>query len=417
MDNLEAKIMKNIILLSCLLSPLAFASQNFSEPVTSSTSMSRHFTNPAGGFGGSHYSTGVLRLEPIAVGYEMGDVASLMDELDDLQSALEGSFSSTAEADEAEEKFDKFLEAAGKEGYAKVIASGSAIFLPTLFENGGLNLEFTAGGVVKLSVLDDDDGVTISGSTGLTTDSAVYEQRAYVSSFGLGYRKAVWSNDYGDLIVGAKLNATQMQLTRKVSTIFNLYDEEDEGVATSINLGADAGFLWVSDNMIFGLSATNINEPEYDLAELGSNCSNRASGAAEDNCDASVLFSDYGDISLSGHYTAEMKTTAEFSLAIASRALSIFASYDLNSTEDVTGDDYQWAQASITYFSDAFYLPGLRVGLKKNLAGTELAYVNAGVTLLNYINVDAGTTLESSEISGITVPRSAYINLGLAAAF
>jgi hypothetical protein len=409
-------MMKKMIMLSCLFSPFSFATQTLFDPIISSTSKTINLSNPASGYlmtDNTYFNFGLFVVEPLAAGYELGDVDSLLDELDDLESILTDGVSSAAEAAAAEEKFDAFLEKAGEDGYIKASGAGSVILFPLLYQNekyGALSLDFTYGSLYKYSVLDDPDGVTVSGTT-LTTDSSVYQQTLKASTFGLGYRHSLMSSHYGDLIVGAKLNLSQVNLYRNVSTIENLGEFEDEGEATSVNVGADVGILWVTDNMRLGVTVSNLNEPKYDLGELG-NCTG-LSGVSLTNCEASVTFADYGDIELSGYYVAEKQVTAQFALALASNALSIQSSYDFNSIEDATGDEYQWAEVSVNYLSDSYLLPGMRLGLKKNMAGSELSYVNAGMTLFKYLNFDFGTTLDFVDIYGFTVPRSAYINLGL----
>jgi len=412
--------MKKALLLAWLLSPVAFASQTLFAPITSSTSSSNGLSNPASGYlmvDRGDLRFGLALLEPVALGYEIGDVDALLDQVDDLQDILDNGVSTPAEATAAKAEFDAFLSKAGEEGYVKTSVAGSVILFPALYSDqryGSVTLDFSYGGIGKLNILDDPNGVTISG-TSLSTESSVYEQRAIASTFGLGYRDSLLTNYYGDLIVGVKLNATQMKLTRKLSTIEYQGENEDEGEETSFNIGADIGVLWVSENMSLGLTMSNINEPKYDLGELG-DCTG-VSGTALVNCSASQYFATDGDIDLTGHYVAERQTTAEFSLFLASRALSIQSAYDFNPIKDATGDEYQWAEIALNYLSDSFFIPGLRVGLKKNMAGTELSYANAGITLFKYLNIDAGTTIDTVEVSDYRIPRSAYVNFGLAGAF
>lgn len=414
--------MKKIVMLSCLLSPFSFASQTLFNPIVSSTSTSSSVSNPASDYLTAQQNvSGLVLIEPLALGYELGQVDSLIDELDELEDILENGVSSSAEATAAEAKFNSFLENAGEEGYVKAIASGSVIVFPSLYQNaraGVFTLNFNYGGMAKLSVLDDPNGVTVttSGSTS-STESSVYEQVIKVSTFGLGYRETLWTNGVSSFSVGTKFNLTQLYSSRKLSTIEYQGDDEDEGEYTSTNIGIDVGVLWKINALSLGLTATNLNEPTYNLGELGYDCSNGRSSTGETNCEASVSFDSIGDIDLNGEYVAERQVTADFVLSSAENALNIQGSYDLNSVTDATGDEYQWAEIAFSYLSDSFFIPGLRVGYKQNLVGNELSYVNAGYTFFKYINIDSGMSLDTVSYEGATYPRSLYINLGLAAVF
>jgi len=412
--------MKKIVMLSCLLSPFSFASQTLFNPIVSSTSTSSSVSNPA-----SDYLTveqnisGLVLIEPLALGYELGQVDSLIDEIDELEDLLENGASTSAEADAAEEKFDRFLANAGEEGYVKGIASGSMIIFPALYQNqraGVFTLNFMYGSAAKLGVLDDPDGVDVSGSS-LDTKSSVYQQVLKVSTFGLGYRETLWSDASSSFSVGTKFNLTQLYSSRKLSTIEFQGDDEDEGEYTSTNIGIDIGVLWEINALSIGVTASNINEPSYNLGELGDDCSNGRTATGEDNCDASVFFDSIGDIDLKGEYVAERQVTADFVLSSPENALNIQGSYDINSVTDATGDEYQWAEIAFSYLSDSFFIPGLRVGYKKNLVGSELSYINAGYTFFKFINIDSGMSLDTVSYEGATYPRSLYINLGLAAVF
>lgn len=420
--------MKKVIIVSSLMCSASFAAQPVYHSIGASSTLGSvtniralytSLSNPASGYlmvnsaDGDKFRMGLLG--SVGVGFEMGEVDSLAEELEELEELLEDGANSVAEANEAEEKFDAFLEQAGEDGYIKASVVGSVPFFPLIYKSrryGAFTLDLTFGGLGKLSVLDDPDGVTISG-TDLETDSAVYTQTMLSTTLGLGYSNRVWRTGMGDLIVGAKLNATEMELTRTVANIEYTDSSEDEGKASTSNVSADVGLLLAGSNLVIGLMASNINEPEYDLGELG-DCTGLSSVALT-NCTASQTFA--SEVGLTGVYTAEMQTTVEAALSLAGKSLSLQASYDLNSVEDATGDEYQWSVVSLSYYGDSHFLPGLRVGLRQNMAGTELSYANAGLTLLKRLNLDVGVALETVEIDGTELPRAAYANLGFTSAF
>ena len=411
--------MKKIVILSCLLSPLSFASQTLFNPIVSSTSTSSSVSNPA-----SHYLTsnqdisGLVLIEPLAIGYELGDVNSFIDQIDELEDILDNGVSSVSEANAAEAKFDVFLKNAGEDGFVKVSGSGSLVIFPSLYTNhreGVFTFDFSYGGMTKLGLLDDPDGITITSGTGLGTDSGVYEQYVTVKSFALGYRETLWSNSYSELLIGTKINLREMMMLRRFSTIEYQGEDEIEGEATSTNIGVDVGVLWAINSFSLGVSVHNINEPKYDLGDL--TCDTSASGALGENCTAFNNIASVDDIDSTGRYVAERQAKIDFFLSSPGNALNIQGSYDVNGITDATGDEYQWAEIALSYLSDSFFVPGLRVGYKKNLTGSELSYINTGYTFFKYLNFDAGMSLDTVSYDGSNYPRSLYANLGLALAF
>jgi hypothetical protein len=77
------------------------------------------------------------------------------------------------------------------------------------------------------------------------------------------------------------------------------------------------------------------------------------------------------------------------------------------------GDDYQWASVGAGFASDSWWLPGARVGVRKNLAGTELTYITAGITVFNIVNLDLAATTQTVQVNGRTLPRGAIANIGI----
>ena len=99
-----------------------------------------------------------------------------------------------------------------------------------------------------------------------------------------------------------------------------------------------------------------------------------------------------------------------------SKNIALSASFDANAIQDPVGDKYQWANASIAYITDSWIIPGARIGYRKNMAGSELSYIEGGITWL-YVNIDGGMALENVEVDGDSYPRGAYVNIGVEWAF
>jgi hypothetical protein len=100
------------------------------------------------------------------------------------------------------------------------------------------------------------------------------------------------------------------------------------------------------------------------------------------------------------------------------KQVTLGMSYDTNAVKDAVGDEYQWAVASVSYYGDSHFVPGLRAGYRQNLAGTELSYATFGLTVLKRLNIDLGVALETVEDEdGDEMPRSAYFSIGYDTAF
>ena len=90
---------------------------------------------------------------------------------------------------------------------------------------------------------------------------------------------------------------------------------------------------------------------------------------------------------------------------------------DLNPAVDPMGDDYQWASVSAGYATKNWWLPGIRTGLQSNLAGTQLTYLSAGLTLFKYLDIDVASALDTVKIDGEDLPRGLNISVALSASF
>ena len=85
---------------------------------------------------------------------------------------------------------------------------------------------------------------------------------------------------------------------------------------------------------------------------------------------------------------------------------------DTNAVPDPVGDDFQWLSVSGGYATDSWWIPGIRVGYRKNLAGTELSYLGAGVTVFKFVNIDVASALDTVSISGKTLPQGLMASIG-----
>jgi len=93
------------------------------------------------------------------------------------------------------------------------------------------------------------------------------------------------------------------------------------------------------------------------------------------------------------------------------------AAYDIDAVRNPMQDHDQWATISAGYAAGNWWIPGVRVGYRKSLEGSELGYLGVGVTLFKVLNLDVAPTTESTEISGTDLPRGLIVNLGVEISF
>jgi len=359
---------------------------------------------------------------PGGVGIEMGDLDSLSDEMDGLESALDDTDLTYAEAVVAQTKYNDFLENAGEKGYVKISTAGYVPAFPIFYRHpkyGTFAFDLILEGEAKMRVLDDDLDIDVNGSdVSLETDSSVYTQSALAAVLGIGYSNQVLRNQQGRLILGSKFNLTRMKLSRSISTIENLDDDDglEESETFSNNYSIDLGAIWVTPNLMLGARVINFNEPTYYYDALGTGCG-LETGVALVNCNVVTNFVSLGDISYDHEYVAERQFSLEASTSLAKRQWSIQSSLDLNAVADAVEDEYQWFAVSASHFGDSNWLPGFRLGYRKNFAGSELDYMNLGFTLFQRANLDIAWALDSVEIDGKNMPRALFVNLGLETAF
>lgn len=89
------------------------------------------------------------------------------------------------------------------------------------------------------------------------------------------------------------------------------------------------------------------------------------------------------------------------------------AELDANPVEDPMRDRYQWLTLTAGYAADSWWLPSARIGMSRNLAGTKLGYLNAGVTVMKFLNIDVATTLDTVMLDGNKMMRGLNVRLGV----
>lgn len=433
--------LSSIALSLCLFNTSSFANDPFGHSGTAVTvgnitynhDISSITYNPAASAasfrGGSGFVFNIL--PPIGGGYEVGQIDSLIDELDELVDILENDDLSAQDALDAKNRFDPFLENAGRNGLIKLSGHAGIPIFPALYVSSDIGtFSFNArfSGSLRSTVLDDSiEIVGFNNSFKINTSAAVYVKSAGLSQFSIGYSDEFWQEGEGKLYAGATANINRLSLSKNLISLAGLEDGEDIGDAiqddyenneqSTTQLGLDIGALWVHSDYQVGLSISDLNEPEYEYKSLALDCS-QLTGISLDNCIVSQDAISQGRISANEVYTANAQANLSASAWLGdTKQWQLHTSIDLNDKNDPIGDVYQWANIAATADFDSWFIPGIRLGYSTNLVGTKLSYYNVGITLFKRAQLDLRWSDESVDIDGTSAPRSAFISFSIQSQF
>ncbi|KZN13424.1 conjugal transfer protein TraF [Marinomonas sp. TW1] len=306
--------------------------------------------------------------------------------------------------------------------YLKFATTVQGPFLPIIYKTrrrGVFMIDASASLVGRAQILSDsfslnglDDLRNISDENDLQnvdlaaieleTDTSLYLKRVSNYKFSIGYSEMYSRTTGSALLLGGRLNFHKLAMDQKL-TVLNedgdsdvsygdfFISREDRSDGISLDLGAIIAARYLQ----LGATLSNVNEPEFDYKVIG-RCTG-LSGADLSACNAAIGFADSGKISLKEKY--KMKAQLNLSMALKSKDqnFSIAGSFDANSIKDPLGDQYQWAAVSISHYSDDFFSIGMRAGVRKNMAGNEMSYYTAGLTLSRRLDIDVAYSPENDD--------------------
>jgi hypothetical protein len=239
----------------------------------------------------------------------------------------------------------------------------------------------------------------------LSNDSLMLTKAATTAEFGVGYSRRVWPTARGSLFLGGEGKFYQMRLSRIDIRLGDITDSDEvfdairrDDYRTDFGFGLDIGALWVSNIYQLGATLTNANEPEFLFP------------AADES-----VYSDPTIIDLlrrDQSYTMERQIRLESSVFTPNRRWTLNMGLDANAVPDPMGDDFQWLSVSGGYSTESWWIPGVRVGYRKNLAGSELSYLGVGVTAFKVLNIDVASALDTVHISGMNLPQGLMASIG-----
>jgi len=240
----------------------------------------------------------------------------------------------------------------------------------------------------------------------IDNDSFLLVKATKVSQFSLSYSKKSFQSELGALYWGIKPSLYRVGLTNVSARLGEVTDSEAlfEDIKNSEfiyrhGFDIDMGLIWAAKHYQLGVSVANLIEHKYKYPEL-----DRSEFRSLDI----IKQLDHHE-----EFTMQRQVKLEAGIFTEFRDWSLYAELDANPVEDPMRDRTQWFTLTAGYAADSWWLPSARFGMSRNLAGTKLGYINAGVTIMKFINIDVATTLDTVTLDGTEMRRGANIRLGV----
>lgn len=317
-----------------------------------------------------------------------------------------------------------------KDGNASIFFGGHIPLTPLIVTKkgwgGSFVLDANASAIANITFLADPfaDLTTAQGNAIITgggtytpaaNESTLLVKAAVVGELGLGYSRPVLSRDTGDLTAGVRAKYYQVKLARDAQQLINSNGAQStlkasQTYTSNSGVGLDVGTLWTAKRYRLGAWINNLNGPSFkfnDLTAADLTAKGYTAGTAV-----------YNQLAASETYKMKPQLEMEGAFYSESQNWVLNAGLDGNKVQDPVGRDFQWATLSAAYATNSWWIPGVRVGYRTNLAGSKLSYATGGLTMFKALSLDIAYGLKSiTDNSGKSIPRSAMINLGLQMTF
>ena len=397
-------------------------------------SLSAYTNNPAVGatsLSTTSWNFGMgVPISSVGIGVEVGPVDSMAQEIDALSAKLqefETKDPTIADVNEIKARFDGFLLEAGKSGYFGVNVGLQVPFFPIVWSSadtlgGSIVIDSSIGVQAKLSILDSpiEYNPLAEGTSQLQTNSAAYIKLGAVTETSLGYSRPLFEYGEGQLYAGFRAKYYMVGLTKTLVGISQM-DGAEQAINDKVKevqddfqpetaVGLDFGLMWVDSNYRLGATFKNVNSPSFDYDPVGVNCETKT-GAAQDSCNIAKSYAN--EIDTQETYVMDAQVSVEAALYNDSRNLVLNFAADTSPVHDPVANQLQWMTVSAAYATNNWIIPGVRVGYRKNLAGSQLSAATVGFTLFKTLHLDAAYGLETIDVDGQPQPRMVQLNLGL----
>jgi hypothetical protein len=359
---------------------------------------------------------------------ELGKVDNFLDDVDELADALDNENLTLSDAARIKAKFDALLPKFGEDARLTMAGGLHIPLFPMAVRSetlgGVLGFDLYTTGFLDASFLDAPLDIRVTtDDVELLTASSLYVKGASLVTASLSYSAEVWKPKLlgSSVHMGVQVNGYNAQMNKQVIALTNLADDEDAGDAikdefdentvSTTSVGVDLGLMWAFPNGHAGVTVTNINEPEFEYGDVGTNCDSLTDLTRKANCEvARDSFSN--EITLQEKAVLTAQTTVEGAIYTEDKQWLLGGSFDVNSAYDLVGRESQLISGSATYFPDSYFIPTIRLGASKNLVGSELTMVGVGTTLFGMANIDLAVSLDTIEYDGNQAPRSFSFNIG-----
>jgi hypothetical protein len=429
-----------IAVLSALLCANAYADPVYLPPgsnlvygaSSNNQSIMSSVTNPAAAAADlsneeSQYRFGLIN---IGGGYEFGNFNDLFNTVDNTKTLLNTPIVLTgntaidlASVNNVINSVNTTTAALQKDGNASIFFGGHVPFTPLVVTRkgwgGSFVLDANASAIANMTFIADPiaplTSAPVGGSYTLpANDSTLLVKAAVVGELGLGYSRPVLSSDTGDLTAGVRAKYYQVKLARDAQQLISSNGAQStlkasQTYTSNTGVWLDVGTLWTAKRYRVGAWINNINGPSFKF-----NTITTAELTAAGYSNTAIMNQ------LAADQTYKMKPQLEMEGAFYSESQNwvLNAALDGNKVQDPVGRDFQWATLSAAYATNSWWIPGVRVGYRTNLAGSKLNYVTGGLTMFKALSLDIAYGLKSiTDNSGKSIPRSAMINLGLQMTF
>jgi hypothetical protein len=363
---------------------------------------------------------------------ELGDVENFSDDIEELIDILDDPALIQDPVNEVLTRFNNALVTLGSSGYLKSTL-GVGAPLPALVHRSALldssfGISASVTGQASAQVLDDEltfdeQNGTFATATSLYLKSGIQKSLTVSYSQPLKTTPALQFAKKGKLYGGVSARLISLALSKQVSPLTELdindvsdalRNEYDANLNESTNVALSAGLVWETGRYRLGFTLENINSPEFDYGPIGVDCADKPENStSRSSCEAAAQFIQAdGRIVAREVHRMHARTRID-GLAYINQNWMVTGALDLAAYNDFVGFDNQWMHLATAYEFDNKYIPSLRVGLQKNLAGEKLSSLTFGTSLFRFLSVDVEYGLDSTTIDGNSAPRRFGIALGV----
>lgn len=363
---------------------------------------------------------------------EFGDVNNFSDDLDELIDIIDDPSSTTDSASDVLNRFNTTLEQMGESGYLKSTIGFGLPLPPMVFKSNEFGASFGISasvlGQAGLRILDssltfDEQNGTFSTASSLYLKSGLEKSVSFSYSQPLLERANLRYSRNNRLYGGITARIISLELSKQVTPLQQLdgrdvsgiiEDEYDSNLNESVGIGLNVGLVWDAIRYRVGLTVDNINSPSFDYGDIGTNCETRQENtAARTNCEAAAQFiQQEGALSARETHTMHARARVDGLYHITDRWIAT-GSVDLARYNDIVSFENQWINMATSYEFRNNFVPSVRAGYQKNLAGEKLSSLTLGMNFLKYFSIDFEYGLDSTSVDGNSAPRRFGLALGV----